>query len=256
MEHQNPIVRLQNALEKSDCSIEALQCLFYETSKEIINHYVLQIDTLYVELKELEFYFFDADHQDPYVHKNEIQKKSSNFLYVHEAWGNRGGLDLTFGNGVYYGGILIRGMKHNEQYVAGPALLRNHIVDQLGIKVDSYSELQDYFESIQEKISLKPRIEPLEHELVHSFRVGLGNQNSEYSNALYRFLDMNYMGSPKQFFISEKKPNDILKTTVISSLSEISQKVHVTNEIVKLQKEMKNNNILMTHIENFKKNCL
>jgi len=132
MNAKNPIIELQEEIEKSNGDIKKLQCLFYKISKDIMKNYVLQIDDLKIELKELEFYLFDCEkHPDIYVHQNDIQKNTSNFLYVHDSWGNRGGLDLTFGNGKYYGGILIRGIKIDGKYISGPVKLRNYIVSKL-----------------------------------------------------------------------------------------------------------------------------
>jgi hypothetical protein len=62
---------------------------------------------------EIEIYFWDKEHQDPFIHKDEHQKTSGKW-YFHRANGKSykdgtfKGMDLTFGHKDSYGGILVR----------------------------------------------------------------------------------------------------------------------------------------------------
>ena len=256
MNIENPIVQLQKEIEKSAYSVEELQSLFYKTSKNIINNYILQIDNLRIELKELEFYFFDCEkHPDIYVHQNELQKETSNFLYVHDSWGNYGGLDLTFGNKKYYGGILIRGIKLNTAYIAGPATLRNYIMEHLGKKFNTYSDMQKYFNEIRNKICLiKKNGSSSATEIMHSTRYGLGKkENPIYKNALYRFLDVNYLNTGTQdFFNSKKNINEITRIKTISYLSGVSKDKKLSKDAQKEREKLQSNQVFLNYIEKFK----
>ena len=222
MNVKNPIIELQEEIEKSNGDIKRLQCLFYKISRDIMKNYVLQINDLKIELKELEFYLFDCEkHPDIYVHQNNIQKNTSNFLYVHDSWGNYGGIDLTFGNGKYYGGILIRGIKLDNKYISGISVVKQYIINELGIAVESYSSLQKYFEKIKNKVSLTKKEFPVNTEILHSTRVRLGKKEDlKYREALYRFIDLEYMNASPQLFTDSKKyVKEITKVKAISSLS-------------------------------------
>lgn len=260
MNIENPITQLQENLKKVNCSVEELQCLFYKVSKNIMNNYILQIHDLKIELKELEFYFFDCEkHPDIYVHQNEIQKDTSNFLYVHDSWGNYGGIDLTFGNGKYYGGILIRGIRLNNKYISGISLLKQHIIKELGIKVESYDELQKYFEKIKDKISLIKKSTPSNIELLHSTRVNLGKKEKlKYKEALYRFIDLEYMDAdPKLYNNYKKGVKEITKVKAISFLSGLfHNKTFDANKSAKSKIEkIQKNQQLIDYIKHFQ-NCV
>jgi len=259
MKIKNPIIELQEGIEKSNGDIKKLQSLFYKTSKDVMKNYFLQINDLKIELKELEFYFFDCEkHPDIYVHQNGIQKNTSNFLYVHDSWGNYGGIDLTFGNGKYYGGILIRGIKLNNKYISGISVVKQYIVDELGIEVESYSALQEYFERIKDKVSLIKKKTPANTEILHSTRFRLGKKEDlKYREALYRFIDLEYMNaSPQLFNDSKKYVEEITKVKAISSLSGLFyDKTFDTSKSGKDEIDKINNmQPIMDYIKDFKNN--
>lgn len=257
MKIKNPIVQLQEEIEKSNYSVVELQYLFYQTSNNLINNYTLQIDNLVIELKELEFYFFDCEkHPDIYVHQNELQKETSNFLYVHDSWGNYGGLDLTFGNKKYYGGILIRGIKLDTCYIAGPATLRNHIMNRLDKEFNTYSDMQKYFNEIKNKICLIEKKSPsLNKEVMHSTRYKLGKkENKIYKNALYRFLNLDYLNAGSKDFLNNKKNiNEITRIKTISNLSGVCKDKKLSKDAQKEKERIESNQALLNYIEIFKK---
>jgi len=247
---------LKNEIEKSTYSVEELQYIFYKTSKNIINNYVLQINNLKIELKELEFYFFDCQkHPDIYVHQNELQKETSNFLYVHESWCNYGGLDLTFGNKKYYGGILIRGIKLNNIYIAGPATIRNYIMEKLGKNFNGFIDMQNYFNEIKNKIYLSKKDNIfLDIDIMHSTRYNLGKkENPIYKNAFYRFLDLDYLNAGTKFFLNTKKNiNEITKIKTISYLSGVNQDTKLSKEAEQIEKNIQSDKILLNYVKKFK----
>lgn len=262
MNLKNPIVKLQDELEISNCGIEALQCVFYQASKNIINHYCLQINDLQIELKELEFYFFDCEkHSDIYVHCNEIQKNTSGFLYVHDSWGNYGGLDLTFGNKKYYGGILIRGIKIDDRYISGPAKSRNYIISKLELddKIDSYKSLQKYFYDSKNKIYLVKKENILDDtKILHSTRIGLSDKDDKYRQVLYRFVDNEYLDAlPKLFDANKKAKMEQTRTKGISFSSGIyNDKKFASSQSGKQEiKNIKSDKQLCDYVNKFKEIC-
>jgi len=200
------IETLQCLIEKSSGTIEDMQFIFYVTANKLINDYVLQIGDIEIELKELEFYFYDKDkHPDEYTHRDERQTRIGE-LYVHRKANNTGGIDITFGNGKYYGGILIRGIKIDNEFVYGPAKVRQKIIQKLNLdnKI-SYETLQKELENRILKITLKDKNKKEERESLYIYsREGLNNEFNKYTHALYRFID-------KQYFLKNNNYNEKIK---------------------------------------------
>ena len=250
---------LQEKIKTSNGSVEEMQCIFYETAKELLNGHVLEIkdkDTnkvLTLELKELEFYFFDCRHPDIYTHLDKIQKKFFK-LYVHKKVDGRGGIDITFGNGEYYGGILIRGIKYTEDeeelYISGPANVRKFIIDYFNKK--NHNELRNFFNN-KNKCEIKlNRKETKKNPILHSTRIGLNLElDPIYANALYRIMDFYYLVNNTKH--KNKNVPEITKSKVISSetgiLNNQSKNKSYQQELQKI------NNTLSNNIKLFKQKC-
>jgi hypothetical protein len=87
---------------------------------------------------ELEFYFFEeSEHEDPYVHRHVLQKKSGTW-YFHGS-----GLDITFGSEQQHGGILIRGLHRAEEpsFISGPL----NVVTELFDKITPVDQIEQQF---------------------------------------------------------------------------------------------------------------
>ncbi|QCT94655.1 hypothetical protein FE773_05530 [Caminibacter mediatlanticus TB-2] len=191
----NIISILQNEIEKnySQLSIEKLQKIFYCHAKKLLNEYLLKIENLEIEILDIEYYYFSDNHQDIYVHKKEkqkiSQKKSSKIiqLYVHEK-NNRGGIDIVFGRGNYYGGILIKGINIiniNGEHTIGINKVKNKIAKTFNIS-DDYKELQDFFDNTD--ITLIKKSNQKNDKIFVSIREGLNSLECKYKFALYRFI--------------------------------------------------------------------
>ncbi len=70
------------------------------------------------KIREIEFYYNSENHKDIFTHNNEKQFTSLQW-YFHPSLK---GVDLTIGNGINYGGILIRAINgdKNEKLINGP----------------------------------------------------------------------------------------------------------------------------------------
>jgi len=257
------IGKLQENIEKSNGSVEEMQCIFYETAKELMNECMLKIEdkennkTLEIELKELEFYYYDEEkHPDCYTHNDEeYQKNMKNILYIHKSNGKfttnprRGGIDITFGNGKYYGGILIRGVKINGKYIAGPANVRQQIAKELGI-IKNINEKFNH-RDLQEKLNILYKHNQIlfkkvshDNSILVSVRVFDKNHSknfSKFKNTLYRFLEETYLtSSPKNFLKNKNSLTNITLIKAISYLSAISFKnIKITHEIEKKINDIK-----------------
>ena len=64
----------------------------------------IKINKSYYRITDFEFYTFSEKFPDPQTHKNKLQLENGKF-YLHSS-----GIDITFGDGINYGGILIRGV--------------------------------------------------------------------------------------------------------------------------------------------------
>jgi hypothetical protein len=180
------IETLQDEIKNSNSSIEELQKIFHNTAETIMNEYILNIKDMEIELTEIEFYYFDCKkHSDTYVHLNKLQK-NSNSLYVHQKWGNYGGIDLTFGDDNSYGGILIRGIKQNDKFICGPAKVRVKINEQFN--EEDYTQLQ---KKLDDNINLVKESNN-DETILRSTRIGLSDKDEDFKFALYRFVREDY----------------------------------------------------------------
>src|SRR5687768_15548935 len=88
-------------------------------------------------LLEVEVYYHSLAHPDPFAHKEPVQLEGGRW-YFHRTRGEyRGGsfkgLDLAFGDGVAFGGVLFRGLETPDgSVVDGPSLLVDHLLKTTG----------------------------------------------------------------------------------------------------------------------------
>lgn len=247
----NPINDLNNLIKNSDNSIEKMQHIFYSIAEKLMNNYIMKIGNFEFELTEIEFYYFNGEgHSDVYVHSHDLQKSTNTFLYVHESWDNYGGIDLTFGNNEYYGGILIRGIKLKDgKYVAGPAKVRNVLAEIISQDIFSYSELQQYFLDNKEIITLQIK-DMIQHKILHAPRHNLGKkEDKKFRHALYRFTRDDYIKANKALFFEHSKGNlkDISMLKAISKMT-LGYECNEPSTIIKIE----NNDNLMKGIKAFK----
>ncbi len=190
--------KLEMINEESD-----IQELFNKTAKELMNNYILNIDNLKIELTEIEFYYFNCNiHEDTYVHIDKLQKGTCGFLYVHKKNYPRGGIDITFGNEKFYGGILIRGIKIDDKFISGSATIKKYIMEKISQNIiHEYSILQKYFDNHKDDICLNKNINK-DYKIYYSTRVGLNREiDKNFYDKKYRFLREDYLKGKKEKFI-------------------------------------------------------
>jgi hypothetical protein len=88
----------------------------------LMNSFVISSGELEYRICEIEFYHYHPKlYADPYAHRDPLQRDTLGKWYCH-----RSGLDITFGDGIAYNGILIRSIlnENNGNYIYGPINLR------------------------------------------------------------------------------------------------------------------------------------
>lgn len=75
---------------------------FNQIADTISNNVQIKINEAYYRIIDFEFYCFGDQFQDPHTYKSTQQLENGNF-YLHAS-----GIDITFGDGTNYGGILLR----------------------------------------------------------------------------------------------------------------------------------------------------
>ena len=171
---------LSGELCKENIKIE-YQDVFSKYANKLMNEYCLKVYDKKYNLIEIEFYFYDKEnHPDPYIYCNEKQKECGKF-YFHGS-----GMDITFGNGICYGGILIRSIMNEEgEYINGSLILLEEL---FGDEIDK-SKIELIEKDIgNEYIFCSTRVglqaHPLDYELLTKYKKNF----IPYIFRLYRFI--------------------------------------------------------------------
>lgn len=117
--------------------------MFNSIATQILNQRSLLINQRIHKICEIEMYFNNSSHPDPYVHCHPDQS-TTGFLGFHRASNKEGvgyksgtykGLDLTLGSPGTYFGVLIRSIIDPEgNLIHGPCCVVNYILKSYGIE--------------------------------------------------------------------------------------------------------------------------
>ena len=167
---------------------------FLRIASELMNQWIFKVDTAEYRIAEIEFYFQSDFHNDGYTHGHMLQKERGRW-YFHGS-----GVDLTFGSGDMFGGILIRAIcdLKSGNYTYGP----------LNSLTEIFSNILSIYE-IKLSFGLFPaEYGQLDFELpICAPRVGLNQEKDTgmFKN-FYRFLIM-----PKQKHAEKTKIADTMR---------------------------------------------
>jgi len=100
-------------------NVDRIEFDFQRIANDLLNNWVLKVENALYRIAEIEFYYKKGEfHNDTYIHGHDLQKQKGKW-YFHGS-----GIDLTFGDGEAFGGILIRAIcKVNDKekkYCYGP----------------------------------------------------------------------------------------------------------------------------------------
>ncbi|MEK6234002.1 MAG: hypothetical protein N2C14_04765 [Planctomycetales bacterium] len=129
----------QAALEKPAGAIgdRRAEAWFGDAANVLLNESRLIVGDQPFRLVEIEFYYFAEDHPDCFAHCDPNQLEMGRWYFHRRGGSYRGGsfkgLDLTFGDGVAFGGILLRTMAAPDgSLINGPSLLVNRLLAETG----------------------------------------------------------------------------------------------------------------------------
>lgn len=179
---------------------------FNRIANELMNHWILKVDSKEYRITEIEFYLKSDIHNDNYSHGHDLQKEKEKW-YFHGS-----GVDITFGSNNFYGGILIRAIYDlaGKKYIYGP----------LNSITEIFSNIKSVYASDISFGLIYDKNERLEFEKpISAPRVGLNPlNNSGMYDKFYRFLIM-----PGQKHAEKTKIEEGMKQQKIYSENEIKK---------------------------------
>jgi len=183
---------------------------FQRIANDILNNWVLKVEDALYRITELEFYYRDdgKKHDDSYIHGHELQRQKGKW-YFHGS-----GIDITFGNGKAYGGILIRAIcKVNEgtkKYCYGP----------LNCILEIFSNLSNIYKP-EMSFCLIPATDMLfeKEKPLRALRVGLNSEKDPIMHGkYYRFFVMPTQKHADKTGIAEALRNQGIDETEIKNI--------------------------------------
>lgn len=128
---------LRSLAPTAETAEQAYLAIFRDTAELLLNRTTLYVARRPHRFTELELYWSGLQHLDPFTHGDPMQQQLGSW-YFHRSGGRyRGGtykgLDLAFGDGGAFGGILIRGLERLEpspspSLIDGPCMVVDHIL--------------------------------------------------------------------------------------------------------------------------------
>jgi len=147
---------------------------FVRIAKDLFSNWALKLNNNTYLITEIEFYLFNEDtHPDKSTHEHKTEK---GHWRAHSQ-----GLDISLGfdNKTYDGGILIRGIKKEDDslFINGPRRVVSQIFDEFGLSTSN-----------NKGITLIPS-QILQRVIYRTIRTGITENNSPgYSHLKYNFF--------------------------------------------------------------------
>jgi hypothetical protein len=169
-------------------------------------------------LTEVEFYYFNPAHPDPFSHRQPITLECGRWYFHRSGDSYRGGsfkgLDLTFGDGSSYSGMLIRSLASEaDVLIDGPSLCVDHL-----LKKTKAADVAELDRRVAGRLAWEPgnplRLVPVEASdetrIFQSARVGLSLKRATDQPNMPRFVlrPYRFLSEPRR--ISKGKPHLVL----------------------------------------------
>jgi len=193
---------------------------FYDIAKMLMcdKHLVItNNDGVNFMICEVEMYLKSDEHPDEYTHCSEEQK-TNGFIYFHKyrnetyKSGTYKGMDITFGNGVDYFGILIRAVVRLDELpvvIDGPCKVVNEI-----LRIFDCSDVKQFVAKRPQPYNVYDSNSPIQivdvgtgilPSCIYSgARIGLSDKYPIYRDKKYRFV-RDVMVNGKNIFTPKKK---------------------------------------------------
>lgn len=162
-------------------TIEAISAHFKELAEKILLGYQLNLNDSYWDFTEIEFYFYNDIHPDPFVHPHSDY--STGQFRLHGA-----GLDIAIGDGKNYGGILLRSIRKvgEKELVPSPLKVCDVIIANMG-NIEKSS------------ISIVPKQNKSSDIIYQTPRIGLSSKNKELAEQ-----QVEYIIRPYRYFTADQ----------------------------------------------------
>jgi hypothetical protein len=186
-------------LNIDETNIETIEKSFSRIANEILNEHLLFVGPKKYRVTAIEFYFYNhTNHKDENIHSvRSIQTRAKERQILQGKWYlhkisisptyKRKGLDLTFGNGKNFGGILIKEIMDIDNNIK---FTQSKLVDEF-IKVLKPTSKEEFLDMIEkdDKVQLKKaNIE--KKEIISTPRKNLANDTFKDSNYAYSIKDI------------------------------------------------------------------
>jgi hypothetical protein len=118
---------------------DAFDRWFTDLAGQLLNGIDVLVAGTPYRIAELEVYYHGPGHADPFAHRDPIQLENGRWYFHRHGRRYRGGsfkgLDLTFGDRIAYGGILLRSIVAPDgRAITGPCRTVEHLLTRIGAK--------------------------------------------------------------------------------------------------------------------------
>jgi len=207
---------------------ESILHSFDHIASRLANDIKLRINNAYYRIVDFEFYNYSDALPDPHTYRHPLQLENSKF-YLHAS-----GVDITFGDGVNYGGILLKGiirLGYDSENAKDKGFMSDEIHGPQKVATELFSNLHDLNSQESNVIALID-IEGNNQDACHypaktvikTRRVGLTVKPNDpedfYMNLPIRYIAI--MQDFKGFRQSRKGYENLLKEQVDKSLMTIA----------------------------------
>lgn len=169
-------------------SILSIQASFDRIAEDLITNWNLKVNDTHFTFTELEFYFFKYNiHEDNATHEHDYGEGKWRFHLQ--------GLDITFPTTDNSdGGILLRGIKSEKEFINGP----KRVLTTIFRKMNPVSEIHNQF-------GLVPAQEKQDIIIYKTLRHGLSkSQDNEFKDSFYRYYTDIDFWNPKHVGATDK----------------------------------------------------
>lgn len=172
-------------LEINCFSPETIDRSIDDIAERLLKDFKLQVNESFYRLIDIEFYYFaEGVHEDIYAHQHQAQLESAKW-YFHGS-----GIDITFGNGKHFGGILVRAIaKISPTGEKSRFFIEKEVHGPLNVKTEICRNLKGVFEDAENVFRLidisrdKQGALMIEPEyIINTRRIGLNSKKENTDN--------------------------------------------------------------------------
>jgi hypothetical protein len=200
-----------------------MEASFREIAADLLSRTTLMMNDAAMKILEVEMYYTNKEHPDPYTHCHPRQLRFGEWYYHRIGRGigaddSKGikegtycGLDLTLGDDETYFGILIRSIEDQDGHVVnGPCLVVRHLMSLANVTTaKALSEIVEQHPTTTGPLSLVYDKDAPTIPMYHSPRVGLAMKSKglvhahdlvDYRWAPYRYVNASKVNEIKKGF--------------------------------------------------------